>query len=254
YNSGGASNNIQQNPCAPASEGGNLVAGAPLPAGCLGVQHEQSGTRIQTAVGGNPLLTPEKAISRSAGFTYSPHWIDDFTFGADYYKIDLNNEIGTVPAQYILNECYVRSSPQNCGLITLTGSTVTLIENIEQNIGGEHTSGVDLNANYSLGPTFLGRFGVATTWTFVRSFIEDLPSATSATGFQSVQELSYAANDVPKIRGTLSFTWNEGDLSAVWNLTYIGKIFENCSALTKQLGECSLPGTVYPPTGSVGEH
>ena len=66
YNSGGASYNILQDPCAPASQGGNLVAGAPLPAGCLGVVHEQSGTRIQTATGGNPLLTPEKAIDRKS--------------------------------------------------------------------------------------------------------------------------------------------------------------------------------------------
>src|SRR6185312_802595 len=208
YNSGGASYNILQDPCAPASQGGNWVAGTPLPAGCLGVEHEQNGTRIQTATGGNPLLTPEKAISRSAGFTNSPHWIDDFSFGADYYMIDLTNEIGTVPAQYILNECYVKQSPQNCNLITLTGG----------------------------------------------SFIEDLPSATSASGFQTVQELSYAANHVPKLRGVLSLNWNIGNLSAVWNVTYIGKIFENCSALTKQLSECSLPTTVYPPTGSVGEH
>jgi outer membrane receptor protein involved in Fe transport len=40
----------------------------------------------------------------------------------------------------------------------------------------------------------------------------------------------------------------------MWNITYIGKIFENCSALTTQLSECSLPNTVYPPTGSKGEH
>jgi iron complex outermembrane recepter protein len=254
YNSGGASYNILQDPCAPASQGGNWVAGTPLPAGCLGVQHEQNGTRIQTATGGSPLLTPEKAISRSAGFTYSPHWIDDFSFGADYYDIDLTNEIGTVPAQYILNECYVKQSAQNCNLITLTGNSVTLIENIERNIGGERTSGVDLNANYGFGSTHFGQFGISTTWTIVRSFIEDLPSATSASGFQSVQELSYAANHVPKLRGVMSLNWSIGDLSAVWNITYIGKIFENCSALTKQLGECSLPGTVYPPTGSVGEH
>jgi iron complex outermembrane receptor protein len=253
YNSGGASYNILQDPCAPASQGGDLVAGQPLPPGC-GIQHEQDGTRIQTATGGNPLLTPEKAISKSAGFTYSPHWIDDFSFGADYYDIDLTNEIGTVPAQYILNECYVKQSPQNCGLITVTGGSVTLIENIEQNIGGEHTSGVDVNANYGLGPTFLGQFSFNTTWTFVRTFIEDLPSATSISGFQSVQELSYAANHVPKLRGNVGINWSKGDMSAMWNITYIGKIFENCSALTTQLNECSLPGTVYPPTGSKGEH
>ena len=164
--------------------------------------HAQNGTRIQTATGGNPLLTPEKAISRSVGFTYSPHWIDDFSFGADYYEIDLTNEIGTVPAQYILNECYDKQSPQNCNLITLTGDAVTLIENIEQNIGGERTSGIDFERRLCASARRPSGISVSTTnWTFVRSFIEDLPSATSASGFQSVQELAYAANRVPQGQG-----------------------------------------------------
>jgi iron complex outermembrane receptor protein len=252
YNSGGASYNILEDPCAPATQNGDWVAGTPLPAGCGGVVHSQGSTRIETQTGGNPSLTPEKAISKSAGFTYSPHWIDDFSFGADYYTIDLSNEIGTVPGQYILNECYVKESPLNCN--TLSSGSVALIEDIEQNIGGEHTSGVDFNANYSIGPTFLGQFGVTTNWTFVRNFIEDLPSATTVSGFTSVQELGYAANEIPKLRGTMSLNWSKADFSAVWNVTYIGKIFENCSALTTQLGECTLPKTVYPPTGSVGEH
>ena len=254
YNSGGASYNILEDPCAPSTQNGDWVVGTPLPSGCQGIVHTQGSNRIQTKTGGNPLLTPEKAISRSAGFTYSPHWIDELTFGADYYEIDLTNEIGTVPGQYILNECYDKNSSQNCNLITLTSGSITLIDNIEQNIGGEKTSGVDINASYSLGPTFLGNFGVTTNWTFVRSFIEDLPSATTATGFHSVQELSYATNEIPKVRGTLSLNWSAADFSAVWNVTYIGKIFENCSALTTQLGECTLPNTVYPPTGSIGEH
>jgi iron complex outermembrane receptor protein len=88
----------------------------------------------------------------------------------------------------------------------------------------------------------------------VRSFIESLPSATAASGFTSVQELSYATNEIPKVRGTMSLNWSLADFSAVWNVTYIGKIFENCSALTTQLHECTLPKTVYPPTGSIGEH
>lgn len=254
YNSGGASYNILQDPCAPSTQNGDWVAGTPLPTGCGGVVHTQGSNRIQTQTGGNPLLTPEKAISRSAGFTYSPHWIDDLTFGADYYEIDLTNEIGTVPGQYILNECYVKLSPQNCSLITLTGNSITLIQNIDQNIGGEHTAGVDFTANYAIGPTFLGNFAVNTNWTIVRSFTLDLPSATSASGFVHVQELGYATDQVPKIRGTMGLNWSMANFSAVWNVTYIGKIFENCSALTTQLGECSLPKTVYPPTGSVGEH
>ncbi len=89
-----------------------------------------------------------------------------------------------MPAQYILNECYDKSSPTYCNLITLTGGSITHIEDVEQNIGGESTSGIDLDANYALPENRLGQFDVATNWTIVRSFIEDLPSATSASGLR----------------------------------------------------------------------
>jgi iron complex outermembrane receptor protein len=256
YNAGGASYDILEDPCAPESQGGDWVPGSALPAGCGGVVHSQGSTRIQTQTGGNPLLTPEKAISRTAGFEYSPHWISDLSFGADYHEIDLSNEIATsgVPAQYILNECYDKSSPTYCNLITTSGGSITDIEDIEQNIGGESTSGVDLDANYALPENRLGQFDVATNWTFVRSFIEDLPSATSTSGLVSIQELEYAVVEIPKVRGTVNLGWGRNDWNAAWNITYIGKIFENCSALTIANAECSLPTTVYSPTGSNGEH
>jgi iron complex outermembrane receptor protein len=256
YNAGGASYNINQDPCAPATENGGWVAGTPLPAGCQGIVHTQGSTRIEAQTGGNPLLTPEKAISRTAGFEYSPHWISDLTVGADYYEISLTNEIGSVPSQYILSECYDRSSPQYCNLITLTGNAITLVEDIEQNIGGESTSGVDVDAAYGLPPTFLGNFNVTTNWTFVRSFIEDVPSATISSGFQSIQELEYAtsSNEIPKVRGTLSLNWSRADFSAVWNVTYIGKVYENCSALTISNDECTSPSTIDPTTATAGVH
>ena len=256
YNSGGASYNILQDPCAPSTQNGGWVAGTPLPTGCQGVEHTQGSTRIETQTGGNVLLTPEKAISRTIGFEFSPHWISDLRFGADYYEINLTNEIGSVPSQYILSECYDKSSPTYCNLITLTGNAVTLIQDLSQNIGGESTSGVDVDAAYQLPTTFLGDIGVTTNWTFVRSFLVDLPSATSASGFQSIQELGYVTgtNEIPKVRGTLSMNWSKADFSGTWNILYIGKVFENCSALTISNGECTSPGTLDPTTATKGVH
>lgn len=252
YNDGGASYDTLDDPCAPVSEDGGYTPGKPLPVGCDGVEHTQASARIQTATGGNPLLKPESSISRTIGLTYSPNWIPSLIVGADFYKIDINNTIATVSAQYILNECYDENVRQDCNLITLSGTSITNLEDIEENIGSEDSSGVDFNAAYSLPESFLGDFNVSTSWTYITSFTESLPDASTASGFETVDEGGYVG--IPKLRGSGTLSWSRGDWSAVWNVQYIGKVFENCSALTTELNECSQPDTLDAQTDSVGVH
>lgn len=253
YNAGGASYNTLQDPCAPAAENGGWVAGTPLPSGCGGVVHVQNGAQIQRLVGGNPGLTPERSISRSAGFVYSPNWLPGFNFGADYYNIDVGNNIGTVPAQYILDQCYIDNNSQYCNLITLAGgNTITLIKNIDVNVGEEYTNGVDVNASYSLPETSVGQFRISTNWTFVRSFVGIVPDVKSPTGFQAFEDAGYP--QIPKRRGTVALNWDMGNWSANWNITYIGKVYESCSANTIQLNECSQPNSFDENTQTMGEN
>lgn len=251
YNDGGASYNTLADPCAPVSEDGGYVSGA-LPVGCNGVEHEQAGARIETATGGNPLLRPESSISRTIGFTYSPDRISGLIVGADFYKIAINNTIATVPAQYILNECYDQNVHQDCGLITLSGTSITDIQDVEENIGSEDSSGVDFNAAYTVPETPVGNFDISTNWTYITSFTETLPDASTSSGFETVDEAGYVG--IPKLRGSGTLAWSWSNWSAVWNVQYIGRVFESCSALTTQLKECTQPDTLYGPTGSVGVH
>jgi outer membrane receptor protein involved in Fe transport len=53
---------------------------------------------------GNPFLVNEVGDAYSAGFTYEPSWLENFTVSADYVKLDITNEVGLLsPALYIPN-------------------------------------------------------------------------------------------------------------------------------------------------------
>lgn len=253
YNSGGFSYNTLQDPCAPAAANGGWVAGTPLPSGCDGVVHVQNSAQIRRVVGGNPGLAPETSISRSAGFVYSPDWLPGLNFGADYYHIDIGKNIGTVPAQYVLDQCYIDSNPQYCSLIKLTGgNTIYQINNLDVNVGEAYTTGVDVNANYVFPETPVGSFRISTNWTFVRSFVTVVPDSQSPTGFESIEQSGFP--QIPKRRGQVNLHWNFGNWSAVWNIQYIGKTFERCSATTIRLNQCSRPNSFDENTQTMGEN
>lgn len=245
---------ILPDPCAPSTANGGWNQTTPLPPGCHGLVHTQPEKQLPILGGGNPNLVPEKAISRSAGFVYSPDWLAGLTVGADYYKIDLTNSIGTVGSSYILDQCYLHDNPQYCSHVTVSGGIITQINNGAVNVGESYSNGIDVNASYVFPATSIGNFRASTTWTFVRSFMTVVPSAVSPSGFQSIEQAGYTTNQIPKAKGKLGVNWSMGNWSAVWNVQYIGQLFERCTATMIQLNQCSEPGSVDQNTGTMGKN
>lgn len=245
---------VLQDPCAPDTQNGGWNPSTPLPPGCNGVVHQQPDNELKESGGGNPNLTPERAISRSFGFVYSPNWLPGFDVGADYYKIDLNNNIGSVSENYILDQCYIENVPQYCTRVTTSANIITNINVTEQNLGETYSNGIDFNADYSFPSTSIGNFRFSTNWTFVRSFVTVVPDASSPTGFKSVEQAGYSTDEIPKARGQLGLNWDLGNWSAVWNVQYIGHIYERCSATTIKMDECSEPNSFDENTGTMGKN
>lgn len=232
-----------QDPCAPSTHNGNWNPNTPLPAGCHGVIHMQLGGQIRTQSGANPSMTPETAISRSAGFVYNPSWVPGFDISADYFKIDLGNVIGSNGPQYIMNQCYLAQNTAYCGKITLVGNQIALIDASSTNTGEEYSRGVDVNAHYQLPATAIGNFTLGTAWTFEQSFVSVTSASKSPSGWQSTEERGFSG--IPQRKGQLSVSWNRGNWSAVWNIQYIGKQWTSCNALDIKLNECTRPNAFY---------
>lgn len=114
--------------------------------------------QAQVSRGGNDMLTPEEAKTYTAGFVYSPTYLDGFSVTADYYDIAITDSIALVDSNYIVKQCMDSSgNPINNGSALCQSADVQMdpisgqisFNNQLQNIGAENTSGIDINAAYA---------------------------------------------------------------------------------------------------------
>ena len=255
-------------PCVGSSPAAHCGPGATLQPG--------AGGTLPTTIGGNTELQPEHSISQSVGFVYSPGWLDGFDVSADYYKIDLANAIGQVPAQLILDGCYQDGIQKYCDLIRRSGGdhsatapgAITQISNLNTNAGGIKVEGVDLSLRYKFPSTSFGDFKAGLDWDFTKQYVATL--VFGQAGFSS-QELSGTTTNgagtagtgavtggIPKQRASIDLGWNYGDWSASWNVEYISGLIEDCNSSTAVVpaSRCPLTLTGFPfETGTVpGNH
>jgi iron complex outermembrane receptor protein len=98
---------------------------------------------------GNPELAPEEADTFTAGFVYTPAWLDGLNASVDYYSIDVDGQIGTLTAQQILDRCYLDGLPVYCARVTTnaTGVITGVVRQFE-NLDKFATDGVDVELSY----------------------------------------------------------------------------------------------------------
>ncbi len=124
--------------------------------------------------GGNTNLEPEKADTYTVGVVLQPRFIPGLAITADYFNIKVKNLIGSLPWNTVMNACV--NSGLYCNLIHRDASgSLWLSDNgyitlTNQNIGGESTKGVDVQANYS---RRLGGIGTANV-SFVGTYMDQL--------------------------------------------------------------------------------
>ncbi|HEY1772403.1 MAG TPA: TonB-dependent receptor [Gammaproteobacteria bacterium] len=207
------------------------------------------GGLVHTTEGGNTLLTPEHSISQTVGFVYSPAWLQGFDFGADYYKIDLENAIGQVPPQLILNGCYDSDLTAYCQLIHRSGGDhsatapgeISNIENLTTNAGGVKTEGVDVTIHYKFPSTSVGDFKLGMDWDFTKQYVATLAfdtglssqelvgTTTDSAGGFGIAGDGQVTGGIPKQRANINLSWVRGPWSASWNVEYISALMEDCT-------------------------
>jgi len=174
-------------------------------------------------LGGNPDLSPETADSYTFGVVLQPRFLPRFALTVDYFDIQLVNAIGTIGADTIINQCVTTGDPFFCsrvqrdqqGSLFLTPNG--FIRDINTNVGGLSTRGVDVNASYTLPVGALGSLAFSFVGTYLDS-LEVNPLADirfDCAGFFGPQ--CGTPNPEYRHKARISFTTPEGlGLSAQW--------------------------------------
>lgn len=112
---------------------------------------------IQVFNTGNENLKEEEAITTTVGVVWSPTQAD-FQISVDWYNIDLEDGIGSISNQDIVNRC-AAGAQEFCELIDFApNGSITSLTNTLLNLGTFEVEGVDIAASYRV-PLGSGSFG-----------------------------------------------------------------------------------------------
>jgi outer membrane receptor protein involved in Fe transport len=108
-----------------------------------------SGQVLVTSTG-NRNLKPENADTLTAGVVYTPSWLSGLSASVDYYKIDIDDAIGSLSAQQTVEQCAVGSAVA-CGLIDRNPDrSIIRVTTPRLNLTLQRTYGVDFELGYAM--------------------------------------------------------------------------------------------------------
>ena len=226
----------------------------------------QADPQFRAIVGGNPEVEPETSKSYTLGFVYSPEFIDGLGISVDWYKIEIENFIGSRSAGSIANRCYEQGL--DCELITRdftgtlngnVGEISRLVSTTMNFLGGNHREGIDLNLDYSFSND-MGNWRINSDTAYV---IYDGDIGKLNEGELTPDLAISAGNDAGRlatgasgggsnhrIKSNLTFSWSNDDFAASLTAQYFSKLVEDCSNIisaAEGLGQPELKNLCSDP-------
>ena len=228
----------------PCDAANRPASAGPVPASCIGTaDHQVSLTQSTNGSlnspagqysflqGGNANLNPEEADTYTFGAVWEPSFFPRFNLSVDYFSIKIDQAIQTLGALNTLNLCYNNNDAAACNRINRNPGGKQLwigsghVEDLNINIGGFETSGVDVNANYSVDLEDWGVAGYGSLQgSFVGTWLNELVTDTGAGTTQSVYDCTgFYANQCgvpnPEWRHRARLSWVtpwDLDISGTW--------------------------------------
>jgi iron complex outermembrane receptor protein len=170
-------------------------------------------------LGGVPDLRPEESDTYSYGIVVTPRFAPGLSASLDYFDIEVTNLISTFGASNTLEACYFFNDQDACSRINRNPNNGALwlgdgnVQNLNRNIGGLQTKGVDLNLNYT--GWDVGSWGSLSfnlTSTYLLELITDLGNGLTAPfdcaglfAGDCVSSLTTAVN--PELRTRFRIGW-----------------------------------------------
>lgn len=190
---------------------------------------------VPQITGGNPGLKPEKADTLTFGGVFSPTFLRGFSVSVDYYKLKIDDAIGTLSLAQIVNNCRLDPSSAECALVTRPSPTAfpTSVRIAPANIAFLETKGVDIDASYR---TNLGSGSIA--FRLYANYLDSFKTQQSATAIvlENAGRGTNANQPIarPKWRGTFNVTYENNGFGLFISEQYIGKFDLGYPAATGQ--------------------
>jgi outer membrane receptor protein involved in Fe transport len=200
--------------------------------------------QINSTIGGNPALRPEKATTYTVGVVLEPSFAKGLSLTADYYDVQMNDLIGAITTPIILQGCYPGDgktpNADYCKLISRgPDGQISNVSDLSTNVGTLEVSGIDLTARYSL-PTELGRFSLVVDSTILLRYDQQIASGlVSAAGNYDLGLV------LPMLKVNPGLFYNKGGLTAGLTGRFEGGFHECATPAGKDAGKSSASGLCY---------
>lgn len=242
-------------------------AGSPQRLACQNVPTDgsfiQTDTQLSAIKGGNPGLQPEEGRALTYGAVYDPAWLEGASFSVDVWRIYLNDTIGTVGTQTILNNCFNNGSFCNLFSRGTSGEILRLFDR-NANVGRTDTQGVDFGVKYRLEDTDWGNFRLSLDTTYTAQFdvktivLGEVVARQYLAGTFLSSSFGGLGN-YSRIRSLGSLAWEMGPWEAQWTSRFIsgfsvGAVHPNtrtntCADLGLALVAGGTPGCMFERGG-----
>jgi outer membrane receptor protein involved in Fe transport len=189
----------------------------------------QTDTQLNAIKGGTDSLKPEEGESITVGFVYEPTWADGFSTTVDFWQVNLDNAIGTVGTQNILNVCYGSTSAAPSPLCSLfsrrDSGEMEMLFDKRANVGKVETAGVDIGLRYRM-DTDYGKFRFNVDATYTDKYDVDviydgvvLQSQQNAGTFLS--SANGGNGNYSQWRALGNISWSKDIYDISWNMRFI---------------------------------
>ncbi|MBV1908710.1 MAG: TonB-dependent receptor [Kangiellaceae bacterium] len=198
-------------PCDPTQPANNGSAAV----GCAS-DSTQLDSQVNAKVGGNPFLEAEHGDTFTAGVVWNPEFGEhQFTVIADYWKINLEDGIGSLGVQTTLNQCYQEQVAGACALITRDSNyAITSIIDAQLNVATETAAGVDFEFKWNY-PSEIGQLSASVLWTHLLEREQEQFEGAGISDFVGRFEGASFAED----KANISFQWTLDNIS----ISYLGE-------------------------------
>ncbi|WP_158548448.1 TonB-dependent receptor domain-containing protein [Parvularcula marina] len=184
----------------------------------------QVNAQIQGLFGGNPALEEEVADTYTYGVVWEPNFVDNLAITLDYYDIEIENVITTVPSQTVFDLCYVSGISSFCNNITRgPGGQVSIFNSSLQNVAALVAKGVDMSIDYSYDTAEWGTFGIYSLITYQEeNSLQSLPteSPVDCVGYYGAT----CGEPTPEWKYNTRFDWSMGPYGARLRWQRLGEV------------------------------